>query len=267
MGKVEEHKQDLHVLFAEEGELEAARVYLLDNSNLPGRRANLELARAFAEVIGARPEFLDRGWELSLDLIALSAEVAPVDSADEFLPFCGALGIGTLGAVSSPRFVEALILLRRLSGDPRWRLREAVAQGLQRLLAARWRETYTALTDWVAAGDFLEMRAAAAAVAESSLLADSKLAREALALHQAIVVNIRESPDRRSDAFRTLRKGLAYTISVVVAALPDKGFAWISTLVDSGDRDLRWVVKQNLNKNRLIKGYPQQVAAIQDRIS
>ena len=54
MGKKENHKRDLIDLFegfVETGDAERLTGYLESNSNLPGRRANLELAEAFAEVI------------------------------------------------------------------------------------------------------------------------------------------------------------------------------------------------------------------------
>jgi hypothetical protein len=242
------------------------RDYLVTNSNLPGRRGNLELAHAFADVLAASPESYNQSWDLCLDLTSLSAKMAPVDSSTEFLPFCGTLGVGALGAVESACYEEALVMLRKLASDPRWRLREAVAQGLQRLLAVEPRETCAALANWAVEGDLWEMRAVAAAVAEPALLADKELAQDALALHSTIVEQVRQVADRRSDAFRILRKGLAYTVSVVVAALPADGFEWMSDLVDIEDRDLTWVVKQNLKKNRLVKRFPGQVTEILNRI-
>ena len=87
-----------------------------------------------------------------------------------------------------------------------------------------------------------------------------------MALHSTIVGQVRQVADRRSDAFRILRKGLAYTVSVVVAALPAEGFEWMSDLVDIKDRDLTWVVKQNLKKNRMVKRFPGRVTEILNRI-
>jgi hypothetical protein len=63
-------------------------------------------------------------------------------------------------------------------------------------------------------------------------------------------------PDRRrSDEFKALRKGLGYCWSVAVAAAPEVGRPAFEALVAhaarSGDRDLRWIARENLRKRRL----------------
>jgi hypothetical protein len=206
-------------------------------------------------------------WLLCLDMAGISADEAPVNTAEEFLPFCGAVGLGALG-VASPQFYDGAVgRLRTLARDPRWRMREAVCFGLQRLLARRRGDTLDALEAWVQGGDPLEMRAAAAAVAEPALLVDEQTAARALQIHRAIFERFPEFEDRRAEAFRTLRKGLGYTLSVVVCALPQEGFALIEQLVASPDGDLLWIVKQNLKKNRLVSRYPQQVEALQQLLA
>ena len=54
MGKKEVYKQDLSQLLDElltTGDAEGLTEYLVSNSNLPGPRANLELAQAFIDVV------------------------------------------------------------------------------------------------------------------------------------------------------------------------------------------------------------------------
>ena len=72
-----------------------------------------------------------------------------------------------------------------------------------------------------------------------------------------------ETADLKSDDFKTLRKALGYTLSVGIVALPAPAFAFLAELAQSSDRDLRWIVKQNLKKNRLVKQFPDQVAFCQ----
>jgi hypothetical protein len=69
---------------------------------------------------------------------------------------------------------------------------------------------------------------------------------------------------RKTDDFKALRRALGYTLSVVVRALPNPGFAWLRELAASSDPDVRWIVRENLKKNRLVKNYPQEVAATTD---
>jgi hypothetical protein len=50
-----------------------------------------------------------------------------------------------------------------------------------------------------------------------------------------------------------LRKGLAYGWSVVVAAQPSIGKRRMERWIRSQDSDVRWIMKQNLKKNRLLR--------------
>lgn len=265
MSKKAQHLHDLSRLLddlIQGGSAEALTRYLLSHSNLPGPRGNLELAAAFGDLVESRGDAATGLWSLCLDMTAISAGEAPVNTAEEFLPFCGAVGLGALGATSPERYDGAVGRLRTLARDSRWRMREAVCFGLQRLLARRGGDTLDALEAWVGGGNPLEMRAAAAAVAEPVLLVDTALASRALQIHRTIFERFPEFHDRRAQDFRTLRQGLGYTLSVVVCALPQEGFALIEQLVASPDGDVRWIVKQNLGKKRLVSRYPQQVDAL-----
>ncbi len=46
---------------------------------------------------------------------------------------------------------------------------------------------------------------------------------------------------------------LAYCWSVAVAAFPEEGKPLMEKWFDSEDKDIRWMVKENLKKNRLVK--------------
>jgi hypothetical protein len=268
MSKKENHKPDVMSLFNEfidTGDSGKITGYLLANSNLPGPRGNLELAAAFAEVVEELfAEAPERLWRFCLQLTAISADEAPANDPKEFLPFCGACALGALGAVSSARYQEALARLRELATDPRWRMREGVAMGLQNLLEKQSEKTLTELEGWIATGDWLTMRAVAAGVAEPPLLREKQTAARALALHQQIFRQVLSDKERKSGQFKSLKKGLGYTLSVVVAAIPVEGFAYMEQLIESRkqDKDIRWILKENLKKNRLAKNFPDEVAAI-----
>jgi hypothetical protein len=269
MNKKERHARDLVALLDEfyaAGDARPLTDYLMSYSDLPGRRANLELAGAFGDLVECYAG-QERLWELVTSLAAIPADEAPVNTPREFLPFCGAIGIGALGSVASTYIAEALNTLKELANDPRWRMREAVCFGLQRILARHGQDTMSALNSWIANGSPLELRAAACAAAEPMLLQDADLAHAALRLHEAIMTRLSEIPDRKSEAFKTLRQGLGYTLSVVVQALPQAGFELLAGLAVSADPDVRWVVKQNLKKNRLVKHFPAEIDATMDLLS
>jgi hypothetical protein len=239
--------------------------YLASHSNLPGPRGNLELAEAFSDMLTEMAgESVGSLWELCVKMSAISADEAPTNDPREFIPFCGTVGIGALGAAVPTLYDDALKALRRLAEDPRWRMREAIAMGLQRLLRSRPDETLTALEGWISGGSPLTLRATAAAVAEPALLVYEETAQRALRLHRRILERVAGLEDRRSDEFKTLRQALGYTLSVVVQALPEPGFAFLRGLAATPDADVRWIVRENLKKNRLVRYFPADVARVKD---
>jgi hypothetical protein len=266
--KVEKHRRALAPLldaYLCHADLDSFYDYLVFNSGLPGRRANLELAFAFGDEIADRPgPDHQRLWTLCTRLVEADAACATANTPEEFPPFCGTIGIGTIGAHTPGFYQDALARLRCLANDPRWRMREAVCFGLQRLLAGNPWGTLKSLQTWAETGRPLEMRAAAAAVADPPLLADENIASKALELHEKVFERFTTMQDRKTEGFRVLRKGLAFTLSVVVPAVPAQGFALLRQLAASEDPDLGWILVQNLKKNRLRKPYPQEIAEIQE---
>ncbi len=67
--------------------------------------------------------------------------------------------------------------------------------------------------------------------------------------------------DRSDEAFRTLRQGMAYCWSVAVAASPAQGKKLFEKWLKTPDPDIRWTLKQNLSKSRLMRMDPKWVKA------
>jgi len=214
--------------------------YLLKESGLPGPRANLELVQAAADL--GTPEQFQR-W------LALDQAATPAKTALEFLPLCGVVGLGRLLAEGQ---LTVLPELRRHANDPRWRVREGVAMALQRWGDADMSAVIKAMKDW-ASGTWLEQRAAAAALCEPRLLAHGAHAKAVLKILDRITRAIAQasSAERKSDDFKALRQGLAYCWSVAVAAAPAEGKAAMETWLAHPDKDVRWIMQENLKKNRL----------------
>ncbi len=303
---IEHHRQALRGLAPSEWE-----PYLLAHSNLPGPRGNLELAQAAAEE-GTEAQF--RRWA------ALGPDVAPENTPQCFLAFCGVVGLGASlrGAVfatkqspahggdcfaNTARNDSPLQTLRALAADPRWRIREAVAMALQRWGDADMAGLLAEIAVW-ATGNPWEQRAAAAALCEPRLLKNPEHAAAVLSILDQITTTIttparsetgqsgaarsetgqsgaaqsetgqsgaarsetgqsgaarsetgqsRETGLSGRDAFKTLRQGLAYCWSVAVVALPDAGKPLMEKWLASPDPDIRWIMRENLKKNRLVK--------------
>lgn len=219
MGKIDDHRRALE-------RLDDWEPYLLDNSGLPGPRGNIELAQAAAD-LGTREQF--EGF------LAWDAERAPVGTREEFLAFCGTVGLGKLAAAGDTRVVARL---RALASDPRWRVREGVAMALQRIGIANMPLLLAELRAW-ADGNHYEQRAAAAGLCEPVLLKSEATARSVLELLDRITSSLARSRDRRSNGFRVLRQGLAYCWSVAVAAAPDEGRRLMERWMREDDQDVR----------------------------
>jgi hypothetical protein len=265
MIKKEDYKKCLICLFNDflkTDNEERVTDYLASNSHLPGPRGNLELAYAFAEVAeDFSTKDPHRIWELASRLIGVSASEAPVNNPREFLPFCGAVAIGVVGSAHRVFRRKAFALLKTLASDSRWRTREGVAIGVQKLIARQSQNALKELDRWIAKNDWLAMRAVAAGIAEPALLRDEQTVKDALELHKKIFAQIFVAGERKTAEFRTLRQTLGYSLSVVTCASPEEGFAYMQRIVGSHDADVLWVIKENLKKNRLIRNFPNEVAA------
>lgn len=214
--------------------------FLLSESGLPGPRGNLELAQAVADV----------GNEaLFRRLLTFDPTQAPTNSPYEFLAFCGVVGLGKLLSQGQD---EVLPLLRQYAADPRWRIREAVAMALQRWAEKDMDALIQAMNAW-SAGNLLEQRAAAAALCEPKLLVEEKQIVAVLQILDEITASILRLEQRKSAEFQALKKGLAYCWSVAVAAGPKAGQPLMEKWLTSDDKDIRWIMKENLQKNRLVR--------------
>jgi hypothetical protein len=214
--------------------------YLCAESGLPGPRGNLELAQAAAD-LGTPAQFASwLGW---------TAERAPVNSPEEFLAFCGAVGLGRLAAEGH---LEVLERLRQCAADPRWRMREGVAMALQRLGQHDMDALLQALPPWIEGRPY-EMRAVAAGLCEPALLKQPRHAAPVIGALDRITARLATWPERKSAEFQALRQGMGYCWSVAVAAYPAEGMPRLAAWAESPDRDVRWVVRENLKKQRLIR--------------
>ena len=233
MAKADEYRAKLHTCKDWDS-------YLLKESGLPGPRGNIELAQVVADE-GHR--------QLFQRYVAFTADKAPVNSPYEFLAFCGVVGLGRLLAEGDDSLLE---ILRGHASDPRWRLREAVAMALQRLGDVDMECLITAMQNW-AHGSPLEQRAAAAALCEPRLLTKSDHARAVLLILNSITTSVEQAQDRENEDFKTLRKGLGYCWSVAVAALPQEGKPLMENWMIRTDKDIRWIMNENLKKARLAR--------------
>jgi hypothetical protein len=259
-----EYVAALDAMLARPDDAEGLAGYLTANSRLPGPRGNLELAAAFADAMSNSAE--RSGWyPVLVDWASTPADVVPANDPREFLPFCAlfALGAEFSGADERTRS-EIAASLRAAAGNGRWRTREAVAMGMQRIGESDLPALRALIEPWMEDATLFEKRAIVAALAHPPILGDRSTVLLALGASRRFVVGIRSmTPDEsRTEEFRVLSKGLEYAISVFVAASPADGFALLRELAAIDDRDVRRIVLSNLGKSRLSRPYPTQVAEI-----
>jgi len=72
-------------------------------------------------------------------------------------------------------------------------------------------------------------------------------------LHKITVDLMSHTSDRKTEAFRVLKKALSYGWSVAIIFSPARGKEYFEELIRVPDIDVRSILKENLGKNRLKK--------------
>jgi hypothetical protein len=214
--------------------------FLKANSNLPGPRGNLELAYAAAQTAN-KDQMEIMLAEDGPDVLENSPEV--------FVVFCG---IVAMGAIYIPDDPDQFGLLKRYAGDPRWRIREAVAIALQEIGKRDMLLILNELHSWLD-GSFCVLRAVAAGLCEPALLKDEQIAAEVLDILDQITIRYQDGAGSDKEGYEILMKGLSYCWSVAAAASPDYGKKLIEKWISSGHAGVRKVMLENLKKNRILK--------------
>lgn len=259
-------------------DIAALEDYLIDYSQLPGKRANLELVDAFADEVAAictAPDVSLHRSYISLQWLIwrLLNRYPPAlfggdpDSPLQMPQLCAAVAMGEWAVVFQHIELGVSTLLD-LASSPLWRIREGVAMGFQRMLDRAWDSTYRRICRRSVDATAYEWRAFVAGIAEPHLLTDPVHALDALDLHYNALSYLRRlSPEkRRADPVRTLRQALGYSVSVVVAAAPDAGFRQMQAWALWADPDVTWIIRENLKKNRLSK-WPDRIEAVVDALN
>jgi hypothetical protein len=242
--------------------------YLKEHSGLPGPRGNLELLYAFAVEI-ASGDGLGGCTALVDECLAL-INPDTANSPEEFVGMCGVLARALMikraaGGDVSP----AVDFLRPYASHASWRIREAVAMGIQEISADGLLPVLGKLRLW-ADGNAYERRAVVAGLCEPKLLKDAAANRGVLALLSSITGTL-DHDGKLSDGEESLRKALGYGWSVAVAATAPvvataavaDGKKAFENLLSCKGKHVAWIVRENLKKNRLVKADPDWVVRMQ----
>jgi hypothetical protein len=261
------------ILLGSRGKLQELCALLEANSGLPGPRANLELVYSFASTV-AGMHLEEWQWEFLMGLASTSPNKAPVNSSREYLPICALVALGALYGIGlpRPRRRAALAALTAAASDPRWRVREAAAMGLQQIGEGNPEALRAIVADWLPGAGPLQLRAVMAGLAHPPILKDRDFALFSLQTAQTVLgaITAAGTATRKDDAFRVLRQGLSYALSVFVAHAPTEGFALLRKSAAIRDPDMARIIRENLKKKRIADAFPKevkQVALIVDEVN
>jgi hypothetical protein len=181
--------------------------------------------------------------------------MVPSNTPEEFIMLCGIIAYGACAAVCPGWREDAFELLAHYACNTNWRVREGVVMAYQRLLTAEPQESVPHLFALATEGNHLQQRAAVAAIAEPALLYEHEVLTAALEIQRIILerTHSASAADRKTEDFRTLRRTLGYTLSVIAAAAPQPGFALMRECASWRDADITWALRENLKKKRLAK--------------
>ncbi|WP_069804705.1 hypothetical protein [Thermogemmatispora onikobensis] len=238
--------------------------YLREQSHLPGPRANLALAYDLAHLLALRvPNDPPAAEVLLTYLLSTEREDVQSNTPAEFTVLCGLVALGACAAAWPDWRAWAWTLLEERALSPCWRIREGVVMAYQQLLPVSSTETLEQLSRLAVEGSLLHQRAAIAALAEPALLQEPQLSAAALSIHRQVLERLHQlaPAERHQAAFRSLRQTLGYSLSVVTAAAPEEGFALMQTCASWNDKDIAWVLRENLKKKRLAR-FSEQTEAL-----
>jgi hypothetical protein len=200
-------------------------------SKLPGPSANLSLLRQFIKE--ATPE------QAALCL-SIFDKKPDANSPATFVAMCG------VAACGNPE------IFRKAANSDNWRLREAAVFGLQNLGLNNVDSLYAVFESWENA-NLLEKRCIAATLCEPALIKTEEMAAKILGVLNEYMEIIELEKNTKSEEYRVFKKAMGYCISVVIAANPEKGKEFFEEWMRSPSLEIRWVLSENLKKDRLRK--------------
>lgn len=238
------------------GNVRPLEFYLREQSRLPGSRANLELMNELADLLAVMiSDQPDEIRAMLRHLMSDERQRITSNTPAEFVVMCGVVASGVCAANYSLWWSETFELLGQYACSHLWRVREGVAIAFQHLLETACQETLHFLLILATQGNFFQQRAAITSVAEPRLLHTPELIDAALDIQQVVLERIHATPgaERKREDFRSLRQATGYTLSVVTAASPERGFALMHECATWNDADITWILRENLKKKRLAK--------------
>lgn len=224
---------------------------LKQNSHLPGPRANLELLYDFSKT-ATEDEIRE-----CLALIKNDTENSP----DEFAGMCGIVAYAVHHQADNQ---SAIGFIAQYVSHKSWRIRESVAIAIQELAEKDITATLKNIVN-LKNGNGYEKRSVVAGLCEPKLLKDKAIAVQVINLLDEITATLAHDK-KLTDEEDSLRKALGYGWSVAIVYAPAEGKKVFEKLLQKNGRHIKWIMKENLKKNRLIKTDSEWVKMIESKL-
>ena len=259
MSKKKAYQEMMYPLISS-NDYEGLKEYILKESNLPGRMANLTLCSTVADIFEAEPQ-LTKDWYpqfkewFHLKSDGNDAETVVIMSTLETFG-------GMYQNSNAKEHIELSELLHQALNDERWRIREIVTESYKRIGLFSY-DSLINLFEPIMANQPtpLEIRGLLATLAHPDLLKSAKQ----LHFSQKVLEDSFDYYSQLDDKLFTkedkivLKKGLSFAPSVIVSQNPEEGFLFFNKLISQNNKEIANIVKQNLQKKRLSATYPDEV--------
>ena len=215
--------------------------YLKENSCLPGPRANLELLY----------QFISNATEQEIANCLACADNVTLNSPIEFVLMCGVAAWIKQAALMHG---SVDIDLFKFANHDSWRVRESVCIGFQRskdyLSPVEMLNNLSVLKR----GTLLEKRAYIATLCDPILLTNYIQPLVVIEDLRIITLECFMTNEKLFEDLRVLRKSLGYCWSVAICEDELNGKQVFEQLLAYKDsKHIKWILKENLKKNRLEK--------------
>lgn len=239
------------------------RALLEQHSGLPGPRANLELAAALGDLAAGADA---GGRRLLLAWARLSPDEAPHGTRAEYVPVAALCALGVLAA-SPPERDRCTEVLRAAAADPRWRMREAAALGLQRLGELDTPGLVALLSSWLPDSSDLRLRLVMVTAAHPPILDDAGVRALGWDAAERALERVRRRQTEDAETLRILVAALSFAPSVYAAAEPREGFRRLGRWAEAREVAVKKLVVANLRKARLAKRYPDECERVAEALA
>jgi hypothetical protein len=221
---------------------------LARGSKLPGIRMNTDLADAFAQ--GCRA-LGPKGDAVALAMARLPADRAPGATALEFLPVCGLYALAARAATDPSARATMVGELHAHADDLRFRVREAVIEGLARVGAAAGDALVAEVASWM--DGYFHAAAVLLALGRESWLSSTHEAQVVVARLDDAFTLVRDAPRAaaRWPGHKALLEALGTTPGLVAVRFGVPVFDMLVKWAGVKDPVLREVVELPLRSRKL----------------